>query len=251
MTDTTPSFPLLIDPRAGSIDLVKYVKVPAEVTTLKFADVSFMGRGPGDAIWSIGIERKKIRDLIGSMESGRLSGHQLIGLTDFYHVVYILVEGIFRVRDGELEVVSGKNRWMPVGGPRRRRVYSYREVANYLNSLAIMAGVHIWFTQNEQMSGDWIRSTYFWWQKPWEEHRSHLKFQEAPDMPKRMRFTKPGLVQRVLKEFEGVGWDRAGELAIVFPTMEEVMSAAPEDFVKVPGVGKKTSQSLWNALHKK
>ena len=253
MADITPSFPLLIDSRQGSIDLAKHVHVPAEVTQLKFADVSFMGYGPDpdNAIWSIGIERKKIRDLIGSMESGRLSGHQLIGLLDFYHVVYILVEGVFRIRDGDIEIMTEKNRWVPAGGPRRQRVFSYREVANYLNTLTVIGNVHTWFTHNERVSGDWIRHTYYWWQKRWEEHKAHLKFHEPALPPKRARWTKPGLIQRVTKELKSVGWEIAGELEKVFPTMEELMRAEVKDLLKVPRVGKKTAESIWQELHRR
>lgn len=251
MADTTASFPLLIDYRVGSIDLTKYVKVPMEVAQLKFADVSFMGYGPDDQIWSIGIERKTIRDLIGSMESGRLSGHQLIGLLDFYHVVYILVEGVFRIQGGEIMVMSAKNQWMPAGGPRRQHVFSYREVANYLNTLVIMGGVHLWFTNSAKDSGEWIRNTYLWWQKPWADHKSHLRFVDAPTMPKVMRFSKPGLVQRVAKELKDVGWNIAGDLAKAFPTMEELMEADIPQLLTVPGVGKKTAASIYAELHKK
>jgi len=243
------NFPLFVDPRVGSIDLVKFVKVPVEVTKLQFGDVAFTGNGP-DGLWSIGIERKNIRDLVSSMDTGRLSGHQLIGLLDFYHVVYIVVEGIWRVHNGYIEVLAGRNMWRPLGGNRARQ-YSYAEIANFLNTLAIITNVRIWFTDTDAQTGDWIRHTYFWWQKKWEEHRAHLNFQKAPDMPKHMRLSKPTLVQRIVKELYDVGWERAGKLADFFPTMEILMAATEKDLIKVPGVGKVLAKSIYEELHRK
>jgi len=247
---TNENFPLFVDPRVGSRDLVKYLKVPSELTTLRFGDVCFNGYGPDEQIWSIGIERKNIRDLVSSMDTGRLSGHQLIGLLDFYHVVYIVVEGIWRVHEGLVEVLAGRNMWRPLGGNRARQ-YSYAEIANFLNTLAIITNVRLWFTPTDAQTGDWIRHTYFWWQKKWEDHRAHLNFQKAPDMPKHMRLSKPTFVQRVIKECYDVGWERADEIAKVFVNMEEVMAAKPEDFVKIPGIGKKLAASIYEELHRK
>jgi ERCC4-type nuclease len=243
------NFPLFVDPRVGSVDLVKYLKVPVEVTKLRFGDVAFSGYGP-EGIVSIGIERKNIRDLVSSMDSGRLSGHQLIGLLDFYHVVYVVVEGIWRVHNGFIEVLAGRNMWRPLGGNRQRQ-YSYAEIANFLNTLAIITNVRIWFTDTDAQTGDWIRHTYFWWQKRWDEHRAHLNFQKAPDMPKHMRIIRPSLIQRMAKELPGVGWERAGELAKAFVCMEDLMAATPEDFIKLPGIGAKLAKNIYEDLHKK
>jgi ERCC4-type nuclease len=244
------NFPLFVDPRVGSIDLVQYLKVPVEVTRLKFGDVSFMGNGPDGAVWSIGIERKNIRDLVSSMDTGRLSGHQLIGLLDFYNLVYIVVEGIWRVHNGLVEVCVGRNSWRPLGGSRERQ-YSYAEIANFLNTLAVITGVRVWFTSDPQQTGDWIRHTYFWWQKAWNEHRAHLNFQKAPDMPKHARLSRPTLVQRMAKELYEVGWDRAGEIATAFPTMELLMAATQKDLLKIPKIGKKMAESIYQELHRK
>lgn len=245
------NFPILVDPRVGSIELVKYMQVPAEVSSLQFGDVMFGGWGPNEEVWSIGIERKTIRDLANSIQSGRLSGHQLIGLLEWYHVVYILIEGVIRVRGNVIEVMeSGK--WKPLQGKvKPGHMFGYSEISNYLNTLAIIPNVKIWWTENIQTSGLWIRHTYYWWQKKYEEHKSHLNFVQGPVLPKRMRLTRPTTLQRMLKEMPGVGWDRAMELTKIFPTMEEVMAATAKDFIKVPGIGKVTANDIFKELHRK
>jgi ERCC4-type nuclease len=241
------NFPLFVDPRVGSIDLVKFLKMPAQVTKLKYGDAAFMGNGPDDSVLSIGIERKNIRDLIQSMESGRLSGHQLIGLLDFYHVVYLVIEGTWQVMDGVVKVPQGR-KWVAIGGTRHS--WTYAEVANYLNTLAIITGVNMWFTEDPALTADWIRHTYFWWQKMWSEHKAHLDFSKPPDMPKHMRMIRPTLVHRIAKELRGIGWERAGELAREFPTMEMLMAAKQDDLIKLPGIGPDLAKSVFQELHR-
>lgn len=245
------NFPLYVDPRVGSLELVKYLKVPVEVTTLRYGDVAFTGRGPDDALLSIGIERKGIKDLAHSILSGRLSGHQLIGLLDWYHVVYVVVDGVWRVQDNIIQVSEGKS-WRPLGGRERPgKTFGYIEIANYLNTLAVITGVKIWFTSGIDLTGEWIRHTYYWWQKPYNQHRAHLNFSKGPAMPKHALLTRPSIEQKMLKEIPGVGWERAGNLVRLFPTMEDLMAAAPEDLIRVDGIGKILAEDIHKRLHRK
>jgi ERCC4-type nuclease len=245
------NFPLFVDPRVGSKELVKYLKMPVEVTELRYGDVAFAGYGPDDQILSIGIERKGIRDLANSIISGRLSGHQLIGLLEWYHVVYIVVDGVWRVKDNTVEVAENHG-WRPLSGKSRPgKTFGYREIANYLNSLSVITGVKLWFTSGIDLTAEWIRYTYFWWQKPYHEHKSHLNFSQGPAMPKHAVLARPTVEQKMLKELPGVGWDRAGNLVRQFPTMEDIMSATPEDLILVEGIGKVLAKQIHERLHRK
>lgn len=247
----TESFPLFVDPRVGSIELVKHLKIPVEVTQLKYGDVAFAGYGPDETILSIGIERKGIKDLAHSILSGRLSGHQLIGLLDWYHVVYVVVDGVWRVHNNVIEVAEG-SRWRPLGGRERPgKTFGYVEVANYLNTLAVITGVKVWFTNGLELTAEWIRHTYYWWQKPYDQHRAHLNFSKGPAMPKHAVLTRPTLVQKMAKELTGVGWERAGALAARYPTFEDLMAATPEELITVPGIGKSGSETIYKELHRK
>lgn len=245
------SFPLFVDPRVGSIELVKYLKVPAEVTTLKYGDVAFAGYGPEGQIYSVGIERKGIKDLAHSILSGRLSGHQLIGLLDWYNVVYVVVDGQWRVRDNLIEVCEG-SRWRPLGGKERPgKTFGYVEIANYLNTLAVVTGVKVWFTNDIELTAAWVRHTYYWWQKPYDQHRAHLNFSHGPAMPKHAILTRPTVEQKMLKEIPGVGWDRAGNIVKLFPTWEMLMAATPKDLIRVEGIGKILAEDIHKRLHRK
>ena len=83
---------ILIDSRTGSGELAPYISSPKLVCHLDFADFSFSGNGPEGGV-GIGVERKGVMDLLQSMTSGRLVGHQLIGLQKEYDWTYLLVVG--------------------------------------------------------------------------------------------------------------------------------------------------------------
>jgi len=114
-----------LDYRTGSGELEKLFLpygIKVNRTKLEFGDLAFEGRGPHGAC-SIVIERKRITDLIQSMESRRLSGHQLPGMAERYDYCYLIVEGIWRPgQNGELEIRNGS--WSTGHG----RALSYRAV---------------------------------------------------------------------------------------------------------------------------
>ena len=103
---------ILIDNRKGSAELAKYIDSPTKLLTLEYADFAFQGNGPNGQV-SIGIERKSIRDLISSILTGRLSGHQLIGLVNSYDYVSIVVDGPTKTgTDGYMRIPKGRGKWV-------------------------------------------------------------------------------------------------------------------------------------------
>ena len=64
------------------------------IVRMDYGDAMVTGNGPCGQV-DIGIERKRIGDLVNSITTGRLSGHQLPGLLAQYYKVYIIVEGMY------------------------------------------------------------------------------------------------------------------------------------------------------------
>lgn len=158
---------LQIDSRRGSGELTKYFHaygISPQVTTLEFGDFAWTGEGPeGKSL--IAVERKRINDLIDSMKSKRLSGHQLGGIAETYDFAYLLVEGIWRPGDrGELEINSGG--WQP-----SRMKYS--SVINYLATLRHRANISHYRTASQTETAAVIVALYKYWQTPWYEHKAH------------------------------------------------------------------------------
>lgn len=247
-----------VDDRVGAVELARYLPQSlVEIKHLEYADAAFLGRGPDDFPMTVGVERKTIPDLINSMETGRLSGHQLLGLRSYYQVVYLLLEGPFRAsKEGVLEIPRGRkgNRpaWRPAGYG--GRAYMVGDITNYINSLAIVCGLHVWRTLDIRESARWILSTYRWWQKVWKDHRSHLRFNiggpASPPDGATAELLRPNLTRRIAKELPHVGWERAKALADAFPTPLELALASEEELESIPGIGSGIASKIVRAFQK-
>ncbi len=238
---------IYVDDREGSGDLVSPLQrlgVGAETLRMDFGDVAWLGNGPeGSHTVSCGVEIKKIRDLMTSIQDGRLSGHQLPGLCRQYDVRYLLVEGWWRPGpEGILEI--GKEvidkpdftgiKWFPLEFGRRR--YLYQEVDKALNSMAIKAGVYLILTDTRHETAWAIRDLYSWWtDKEWEEHRSHLGLHRVEDTA---LLVPPSLRRRVAQELPGVGHQKSATVAAYFKTTWDMVNADEKAWREIAGIGK-------------
>ena len=237
-----------IDNRKGSKELLSKIPLPATKKQLKrmeFGDVAFTGNGPNGPCL-VGIERKTVGDLLKSIDSGRLSGHQLPGLLNSFDKVYILVEGIWRTdpKTGIMETYKYRG-WKPVQFGQRK--FMGKEVHNYLTTLSVMCGVVAHRTESIIQSGMWISDLFGWWDKPWEKHKGLKQF--TFELPPVAYIKKPTLAHRIIKELEGVGWERGKLISQQYPTIHSMMAASREDFASIKGVGKKLADTIYNQLH--
>jgi ERCC4-type nuclease len=237
---------IFVDDREGSKDLhAKFLrKYTAVLVRLDYADVMFGGQGPDGPV-DIGIERKVIGDLLNSITTGRLSGHQLPGLVKDYYKSYILIEGRWRMGgDGVIEMYH-RGRWQPI---RHGRRYKYTEVHSYLTSLETMAGVSMRFTRTVAETIATVQSLYDWWQKDWEDHKAHMMMSKPQPTSIFLNPDGPSLLRRMAVELPGIGWERAKYVEAVFPTVERMVRATQKDWEEIPGIGKVTAKSAFNAL---
>jgi len=236
---------ILIDDRSGSAELYHIFPsgVPIELRRMEFGDFAFLGNG-GDGPTFIGIERKAVRDLLNSITTGRLSGHQLVGLLDTYSWVYLIVEGMWRFNptNGLLEDRRG-NSWCPISLGSRR--FMAREMLGYLNTLAVRAGVIVLYSKDKMETVHIIVSIYRWWQKEWKDHSSHLARNKIPI---KVSLVRPSMVRRMAAELPGVGWGKSAAVAERFPNMVELAGATIKEWSSIPGIGKKLSQKIVKSL---
>lgn len=238
---------ILIDNRVGSRELAPLFPsgVPTCLAALTYADFAWCGEGPDGPVESIGVERKTIGDLCQSISTDRLSGHQLRGLLNGHSHVYLLVEGVFRPSPGTgILQVHRKGRWMDLITGRK---YMARDIECYLNTLAVLCGVHVLRTSGPPQSVSVLCALYNWWQKPWGHHRAHLAFEPTPPAPTTY-IAKPSLVAQVAAQLPGVGWDRAHKLARRFGTVEALVEADPQELEGVEGVGPVTARKVWRSV---
>lgn len=230
-----------IDDRQGSAELAPMFPpgVPVVVSRLEFADFCFIGNGPDDEPVSIGVERKGIKDLLNSMVSGRLAGHQLVGLVNSYHHVYIVVEGLWRFNpnDGMLEERNGKD-WIPLQLGSRR--FMAREVLGFLHTLMIKTGVMVFYSGSRRETAQVVSVLYHWWtNKKWDEHSAHLGLVKRHQSNENaVELVKAPLIRRMAAELPGVGWQKSREVARHFGSVLEMVLAAEREWRQIPGIGK-------------
>lgn len=235
---------ITLDARIGSKDLLKYLpKGKARLGHLQYGDASFLGNGPDDVPIPVGIELKRLLDLLSSMTTGRLSGHQLPGMQACYRVRYLVVEGIWRPNPstGLLERPMGKG-WVPV--ELGTRTFMASEVDGYLNTLDMLGGMHVRTTGSPRQTAQLILSIHHWWtDKKWEAHRSHLAFDESDGLGTAL-LTKPKLLRRIAKELPGVGWARSQAVAAYFDNVVEMVNAPSEEWEKIEGIGEVIAEEV-------
>lgn len=92
---------------------------------------------------------------------------------------------------------------------------------------------------------------YNWWQTPWEEHRSHLAFDDSNELRELVQTSVPTLLRRIAKELPGIGWVRSKLVEQRFGTVYDMISAGPQEWVKIEGVGKLTAKRVFEAMRTK
>jgi len=234
---------ITLDDRVGSRELLQYFpKGLATLNRLEYADACFIGNGPNNEPWNIGIERKGLRDLLNSMVTGRLSGHQLIGLLNSYDVVYLVVEGLWRGDpvNGILQYRQGKH-WTSVSLGSRQ--FMKRDLDGFVNTLMVMGAVLVRETMSSRETASLITNLYHWWSKPWEDHKSHVSLHKSRYRSSIMP-VKPSVLRSVASELPGVGWELSGRVEKHFSNILEMALADVSDWVQIKGIGKRTAQKV-------
>lgn len=242
---------ILIDPRTPNEkgrdfgDILIYLarhKVPAIVQHLEYGDASLWIQGP-DYPLAAGVEVKKIPDAVACMFDGRYSGHQLPGMLKMYKYRWLLLEGPYRPDDNGFLVVPRGNGWETPGA---RVMYSAFE--RWRMTLEIMCGVRVEKTYDRRATARFLADLYWWGQKPWMDHDSHLQMDESDPLLAMVELSKPNLVRRWAKELPGIGRIRSEAVEAHFPDCLTMANADQESWLRIPGLGRATVEKLWRAI---
>lgn len=236
-----------IDPRAGSGDLYPLLKAKGvrdvEMVQMSYGDVSITGNGPEGCPVMVGIEVKRLEDMIQCIGNGRFVGHQLPGMLASFDQNWLLVEGIWREgKSGIIEVPRGQ-RWLPLLG---QRGMTANALHGFLLTMSIKMGVRVTLTGTRSQTVDWLYQLNRWWTgKEYEEHKAHLTFDNSAAIS---LVSRPSLVRRVAKELPGIGWDRSANVAKRFVSVVDMCMADRAEWAKIEGIGKVTSTKVVAAL---
>lgn len=237
---------ITIDSRIGSRELLPlFPSGRAQLGTLTYGDFSFIGKGPDGPIM-VGIERKTVPDLLQSLNSDRLIGHQLPGLINVYHRVYLMIEGQVRPnRSDHVLQWHYHGKWEAIGHV--RRPIMYRDFIGRLHTFTEMAGIRVVHTDSQNGTVQHIMALHHWWSKEWSEHHSMQAIYE----PKPVTMTKPTLKRRFANLIPGIGWEKSEAVANHFQSVADMVEARPEEWQQIDGIGKGIAHKAYAVLHEK
>lgn len=225
---------------------------------LPAADFCFSGNGPDpDAPVMIGIERKRLLDLITSKRLGRYSGEQLPKLHNLYEFIYLVVEGVFRTNwtTGLLEIPMGKQ-WGPltIGN----QTFLGLEIDSFLNEISACAGVHVRRTKDPKETVEYVLSLHHTFSKPWDKHQYATAIHRPAEYA---TIIKASTIRRVAYALNGIAWEKSKAIEQYFTTIaknkslpnygpiDAMIDATPSEWTKLPGFGKTLSNKIYKELH--
>lgn len=184
---------LWVDYRDGSIDLLEPLQemgLPAVKGDFD-ADIKFTGRGEKGAPVEIGVEFKKLGELIQSLQTQRLQGHQLLKMRKAFDFSYLLIEGeLMWNSQGVLTkwsrgAYSGRGQ-VPVPGRMRAN-----ELLKRIHVLHLRGGLNPLWSRNRTDTLKQIEVLYrVWTDQDLDEHKSHLAIYQAPQLMEVSQFRK-------------------------------------------------------------
>ena len=248
---------ILVDPRAGSNELVQHPPLDdpstATLERLESGDAAFDGKGPKGLAW-VGVEVKKVPDLLSSISTGRLQDKQIRGMLHDYDERWLLIVGQHRPGvDGMLQYMK-KAKGQPARWARYQgggRDYLYARLEAFLLTLQ-HAGVRVMRVATNREAAHWIGCLHSWWQKPWTEHRSlqaHDMSQTVgagglvPDGDPHLR-----QVAKTLSTLPGLGGKRALAAARHFGSIGRAIEADAGKWAEVEGIGRGIGRGIEEAV---
>lgn len=227
-----------------------------QLTRLDSADVCFSGNGPAGSVL-VGVEVKSVSDLLSSCANGRLQATQAPAMLSTYDYSYLLYYSPYRCNpeDGTLQVQTrgtsrgnghGSGFWTPYRLGKRTVPYGYLE--SFLLTLSAL-GFRIKHVPSLEQAASWLGCLYRWWSKPWSDHKGLRTFDNSANLS-----LMPGmddatyLRAKVAASMPGVGYERALAAAKHFPSIRALVNAGPDEWAKVPGIGKVVAKAVQAAL---
>lgn len=233
---------IAVDYNRGSIELLPLIQrfgVEAEKSSIP-ADFCFEGNGPHGQIL-IGVERKTLSDLLACIEDARLSGHQIIKMGQLCQISFVIVEGKWKPDDqgsGVLYVQKDGDKWFPYR--EKSATVMYAKIRRYLFSLSL-AGVQVIYSRDMVHTAYDVCELYWYFQKKWKDHTSLLEVQKVA-LPR--LWGKPSLVRKWASDLEGIGTNLSQDAEKLFKKPITLACADEEEWLRLPGVGVKTAQSI-------
>lgn len=215
---------------------------------LEFGDATFAGNGEhGDC--TVGIERKKLSDLINSLKTDRLPW-QLRNCRDLYDYTFLVTEMMIKpgpggeIMEWGYDYEQKKKGWVPFyrkhAVKEERKSISYRSLIGQLTTLELQYGVYWRRTRDVTETASQYAGLWHWFNdKLWHEHSTGKKiYAPGPTpTPKKGHGGNWGREHGHDKEFTPSRSGRVGQLIATDPTTLWRMAA------QLPGIDR-TSEKV-------
>lgn len=178
---------LLVDNRDGSCELVEPLTargLPVRSLRMPYGDLAWVGRGLKGCQVSIGVEFKKLGELVQSLRTERLQGHQMVGMRDEFDYCYLLVEGeLMYDRQGTLTARGPRINGRPGFVNNMPGQMTIAELLMRLNVLHLCGGLTPILSPSREDTLQLISALYrTWTDKDLDQHRSHIAMYNAPPL---------------------------------------------------------------------
>ena len=229
---------LLVDFRAGSAELLEPLRkmgLPAESGDIP-ADIAFEGRGEKGAPVMIGIEFKKLGELVQSLRTQRLQGYQLLKMREHFQFCYLLVEGDLRYdTKGQLLRRAGRQDFKRLPG-----AMGVSELLKRLCVLQLCGGLHTIWALTRVDSLHWISALYRTWTDcDLDQHKSHIAIYQAPTLAPVSEF------RAFISRIDGISLRKSLTIEKHFGgSIRRAVNASKAEWMKVEGIGPLIAQHI-------
>jgi ERCC4-type nuclease len=255
-----------IDPRVGSKEFERplYDKYALRVSTkivLPACDFAFTcghtRPSPfcdGDYGCRIGIERKTVSDLIGSLMKNRLGGKQVPDMLKYFEQSWILIEGLYRPgEDDSIEVWGYNPKTRQKGWVKARTGLSYSELDRWMIRYDVLGGgrLHRWRVASKIETCAFIADQFRWWEKEWNKHRFNAIDKKAA-APSKVLMWKPNEIETAVAILPGIGVVNAKRVARHFQghCIEDIMAATPKQW-RAAGLNEATARKVYAYIRRR
>lgn len=238
---------ILIDPQGPNGQQVAqqfqgYIRrmgVKAEIERLVFGDFAFEGHGG----MTVGIERKRLHDMLACIDDSRFTAHQRPGLRRMYQEHWLLLEGCWRAHDPKGLLMEGNTAgaWWECKPAGRNILYS--KLRRYLFSV-VRSGTPIIETRDEWESAFDIVELFHYYQK--KEHTSQTEKQKIGVASLSGR---PSLARRWAEELDGVGQKHGTDAARQFKTGIALATSEEIEWMCIKGIGAATARDIMRQIN--
>jgi ERCC4-type nuclease len=189
----------------------------------------------------IGVERKTLGDMIGSLLKHRIN-KQVPDMIEDYTLSWILVEGIWRAgTDDSLEIFRG-------GWVQSPYALTYSQLTGWVHRYVAMGmgRIHEWRTSSPTETAAWIAAIYRWWQKDWAKHKAEAIDKLAA--PVKALMFRPTNLQRTAASLDCIGIENAKKVGRHFASIKDMICADESTWQSL--VGKKNGTKVWLSIRK-